>query len=297
MDKLNFANPSYDRNTGKAEWSTIYFGSYPQEEVKDNGLVPTIVQAVYNKDGDALVDGIKYRRIKQDDTFRYFRWDKIKWRVLWNDGDTIFVIADRGLDCKAFDNKNEDVAWEHSYLRRWLADDFYNIAFNRSEQEAIITHEVENITAVSGGYTGKDGSNNTYDKIYVPSIGELRTSAYGFYDEKVYWEHKINKKINRRFKPTSYAQACGVWVCDASKLAWYGTKPDSSLEGNCCWWTRSPCGDTKYGSKIKHNAKVTESGDIDKYYYGHLLHRCLGNAVAVVPVMNLDLNKLTNLEI
>lgn len=42
------------------------------------------------------------------------------------------------------------------------------------------------------------------------------------------------------------------------------------------------------------NTKVTESGAIDKYDYGHILHR-MGNAVAVVPVMHLDLESLTDI--
>lgn len=42
------------------------------------------------------------------------------------------------------------------------------------------------------------------------------------------------------------------------------------------------------------NTKVTESGAIDKYDYAHILHR-MGNAVAVVPVMHLDLESLTDI--
>lgn len=95
-------------------------------------------------------------------------------------------------------------------------------------------------------------------------------------------------------RPTSYAQACGAWVYkhDSNKK-WYIAKPDSSREGCCCWWTRSPCADTRYGTKMK-NTKVTESGAIDKHDYGHILHR-MGNAVAVVPVMHLDLESLTDI--
>lgn len=280
MDKLNFENPSYNRDTGKAVWSRLYFGNYPQTEVKDSGLIPGIVQAGYNEDGDACVDGIKYRRIKQGSTFRYFRWDKIQWRVLWNDGNTLFVISDKGLDCKEYNNTDEVVTWEHSSLREWLANNFYNMAFSSREQEAILTHEVEN---------------NTSDKIYLPSVKELRTSVYGFWDEKVYWEHKIDKKINRRMKPTSYAEACGVWVCGCTKEIWYKIRPDNSYDGNCCWWTRSPCGYTKYSNReIKYNAKVTESGSIYKYEFGYALHGSQ-NAVAVVPVMNLDIEKLTDI--
>lgn len=290
MDKLDFKNPSYNRETGETAWSMLYFGSYPQTEIKDNELASGITEAVYNEDGDALADGIKYRRIKQNGVFRYFRWDKIQWRVLWNDGKTLFVISDKGLDCKAYDNTDNFAIWEQSSLREWLAGSFYNMAFDSREQEAILMHETE----TSYICNGENITDKTNDKIYLLSIKELRTSCYGFWDEKVYWEHTIDKKINRRMRPTSYAQACGVWVYkhDSNKK-WYIAKPDSSREGCCCWWTRSPCADTRYGTKMK-NTKVTESGAIDKYDYGHILHR-VGNAAAVVPVMHLDLERLTDI--
>ena len=55
MDKMDFANPVYDDITGKAVWSMLYFGSYPQTEVKGYKLVPAITQAEYDINGDAYV--------------------------------------------------------------------------------------------------------------------------------------------------------------------------------------------------------------------------------------------------
>lgn len=52
MDKLDFKNPSYNRETGETAWSMLYFGSYPQTEIKDNELASGITEAVYNEDGE-----------------------------------------------------------------------------------------------------------------------------------------------------------------------------------------------------------------------------------------------------
>lgn len=101
-----------DDGTDYTDWSYVYFGSYPQTEVTGDTLTAAIIKAPYDTNGDAWVDGAKYRRISKSDTtyngffgdcdYRYFKWERIKWRVLQNDGSTLFVAADRGLDCKNY---------------------------------------------------------------------------------------------------------------------------------------------------------------------------------------------------
>lgn len=56
-------------------------------------------------------------------------------------------MADKGIDCKAYNNVNESVDWEHCTIRRWLDNDFYNTAFDNAEQKAIVPHEVEMTSA------------------------------------------------------------------------------------------------------------------------------------------------------
>ena len=60
-------NPTYHPVTGKTIWSYVYFGSYPQSEVKDADLTPAITQANYNEHKDAWINGAKYRRICKED--------------------------------------------------------------------------------------------------------------------------------------------------------------------------------------------------------------------------------------
>ena len=96
----------------KTDFSYVYFGNYPQTEVMGSTLTEAITGASYDANGDAWVNGTKYRRISKSDTnydgcfgdsaYRYFRWEQIKWRVLENDGSALFVMADKGLDCKNY---------------------------------------------------------------------------------------------------------------------------------------------------------------------------------------------------
>ncbi|MDE6616613.1 MAG: hypothetical protein K2K35_08590 [Lachnospiraceae bacterium] len=281
MDKLDFANPVYNDTTGKATWSMLYFGTYPQAEVKGNTLVPAITQAEYDENGDAYVSGTKYRRISKDNTennenfgnsiFRYFKWEKIKWRVLWNDGDTLFVMADKGIDCKAYNNINISITWEECTLRHWLANDFCNMAFNTSEQNVIKIHNVNNQAAP--GYM-KGNGRDTEDKIYILSIPEIRNTDYGLWDKRIDWEHKKDKKINRRIKPTDYAYARGVSLGNVM----------GDYKKNCNWWLRSACSYTNYGAEINCEGGVFKVGFHTRIFCN-----------AVVPVMHIGIKELQNL--
>lgn len=145
-----------DDGTDTTDWSYVYFGSYPQTEVKGDALTTAITGASYDENGDTWINGIKYRRIRRNDTnyneyfgmsntaYRYFKWESIKWRVLSNDGSTLFVIADKGLDCKNYNETNTSITWNECTLCAWLNNSFYHTAFNSEEQGGIVTQNVAN---------------------------------------------------------------------------------------------------------------------------------------------------------
>lgn len=175
------ANPIHhctgkDDGTDTTDWSYVYFGSYPQTEVTGSALTPAITGASYDANGDAWVDGIKYRRTSKrdtnnsphfgDDTYRYFRWERIKWRVLQNNGATLFVVADKGLDCKEYNHP----------------------------------------------YEGTPGGNDTMDKMYLLSVSELSNSSYGFC--KSYVTQSASRRL--KLSAYAYARGAGISSSDAS---------------------------------------------------------------------------------
>lgn len=121
--------------TDTTDWSYVYFGSYPQTEVTGDALTSAITGASYDANGDTWVSGTKYRRMKKsdannsgssgnyfswngDDDYHYFKWERIKWRVLSNNGSKLFVAADRGLDCKDYNNEKVIfLTWANCMLR------------------------------------------------------------------------------------------------------------------------------------------------------------------------------------
>ena len=179
---------------------------------------------------DVWVNNIKYRRISIADTdyagyfgnstYRYFKWERIKWKVLKNNGSTLFLVADIALDAKKYNDSLESITWENSAIRSWLNDNFYNTAFSSNEQGGIVT---QNIVNEDNSHYGTEGGNNTDDNVYLLSINEVKNPSYGFCD----WEEVGS--MSRRIKASDYANARGTRV---------DTRYD--YRGNCQWWLRSP---------------------------------------------------------
>ena len=255
-------NPVHHCAEEYVDWSYVYFGSYPQTEVTGSALTEAITGASYDANGDTWVDEVKYRRISASDMnnnsnfgdseYRYFKWERIKWKVLQNDGSTLFVVADKGLDCKGYDNGRGAVTWESCTLRNWLNNDFYNTAFSSSEQEAIVEQTVVN---EDNPKYGIEGGNDTLDNVYLLSIGEVTNQTYGFCkdDDK--------SSVSRRFKASDYAHVMGV----------YGSL--------YMWWLRSPGGSTRDAASVDNNGYVRRNGN-PVGEYGH----------AVAPALNINLS-------
>ncbi len=250
------ANPVHhctkkDDGSDYTEWSYVYFGSYPQTEVTGSELTSVIVGADYDGNGDAWADGTKYRRISKSDTnydayfgdstYRYFKWERIKWRVLQNNGSTLFVVADRGLDCKDYNEEYKSITWENCTLRSWLNGTFYNAAFSSAEQGAVVSQTV--INEDNPDY-GTEGGNDTRDNIYLLSIGEVTDPSYGF------CEDYSTDSVSRRVQASNYAHAMGVY-----------TNPSTDYQGNCWGCLRSPGINTGFYAVVCSNGEVDRSGN------------------------------------
>ncbi len=272
------ANPVHhctnkDDGTDYTDFSYIYFGSYPQSEVTDAATRQAIDSAISQGMGqaagtagsregtDVWVNGTKYRRISKDDTnhngyfdevtnngYRYFKWERIKWRVLQNDGNTLFVAADKAIDCKDYNEEFKGTTWENSTIRNWLNNSFFNTAFSRSEQGAIVMQNVEN---EDNPEYDTEGGNNTSDNVYLLSISEVTNAAYGFCSN-----YNISS-MSRRMKTSDYANARGTW-----------RNSSSDYEGNCWWWLRSPGFNSKYAADAYNKGYVYQYGFFVNSYYG-----------------------------
>ena len=217
-----------DDGTDTTTWSYVYFGSYPQSEVTDTATINAI-EAVIAKNAskneayigeradtgtDVWINGTKYRRISKSDTncdelfdevtnngYRYFKWERIKWRVLDNNGSTLFVVADKGLDCKNYNDEYISITWKKSTIREWLNNSFYNTAFASNEQNAIVAQKVVN---ENNPFYGTDGGYDTTDKVYLLSISEVTNVTYGFCSDC------NTESASRWMQPSIYARTRGT---------------------------------------------------------------------------------------
>lgn len=230
----------------------------------------------WNNNGDITLNGTRYRRIKEADatygiiessirydwpdfdTYHYFRYEPVKWRVLDKDGSTALLLADKALDCQKYYIVDEPVTWATSTIRSWLNGygaasndkgvdysnkNFIDAAFTSAQQGGILTSDLTN---ADGIVNETEGGNDTSDKLFFLSETDVYTDAansYGF----VYSENTNDEA--RRCKSSTYAKAMGAYVSD-----------DPSYAGNCDWWLRTPA---YYMSDV---VGVSEQGYVDQDY-------------------------------
>lgn len=199
-----------------AEWDCIWFGNYWQEDTN----------------GDGKAD-------KND------KKTPIKWRVLSVEGDDVFLLADKNLDCQRYNDTNTDVTWETCTMRSWLNgygaevnkegkvyrdNNFLNDAFSAGEQSAIKTTNVVNN---DNPEYRTEGGNDTSDKVYLLSIDEVTNPKYGFNSSRNYYVE------SRTALNTVFTEWQGAW-----------TSLSEGYEGNGYWWLRSPGSDSSFASSV-----------------------------------------------
>ena len=219
----------------RTTWNCIWFGSYPQSEVtKADGTIYNTLKNKFNWDdnGDGYVGKNKYRRVARKDVeypanwennqdYRYFKYEPVKWRVLNVDGEKALLVADKALDLKLYHNTYKDVTWETCSLRNWLNNEFINSAFLANERSAIPSVTVK---AEGGVRSGVDGGNDTTDKVFILSFSEV-SGKYGFRsvdDLDSYGDHDEAKK------------------CDMTNYAYAFDDLSFEKQENCYWWIRNP---------------------------------------------------------
>ena len=188
----------------------------------------------------------------------WFKYEPIKWRILTTNENSAYIMSDIALDSFSIqpDRKEENRDglyasynnstgvpdgtyannWEYCFLRGWLNETFYNEVFNGLQKEIIITSHLDNTARSSNpndypkyyGYGENAGKNkfadqckDTDDKIFLLSLRDITTTAYGF-----------NKDVKAE-DPARNLQAT-----DFAKL--HGAPMNTNDKKYVTWYTRSP---------------------------------------------------------
>ena len=174
--------------------------------------------------------------------------ETIRWRVLDKQKDKVLLLSNNALDSQKYHTEMTAITWEDCSLRSWLNEEFYETAFDKSERKYIAETHV--INADNPTY-GTEGGNDTYDKVFLLSIGELTT----YFDSE---SARYDKARGARI--TEYAKANGTW----------NEKWDEEYDRYGWWLSRTP------GYRSTHVACVEPNGNIDLFgtVIGHDGYQC-----------------------
>ena len=188
----------------------------------------------------------------------WFKYEPIKWRILTTSGNSAFIMSDIALDSFSIqpDRKSENRDglfaeynnstgvpdgtyannWEYCFLRGWLNETFYNEVFNDLQKKIIQITHLDNSARSSNpneypkyyGYGENAGKNkfadqckDTDDKIFLLSLRDITTTAYGF-----------NKDV------LAEDPARNLQATDFAKL--HGAPMNTNDKKYVTWYTRSP---------------------------------------------------------
>jgi hypothetical protein len=226
----------------------INYGKYPQTVVSDNSLIlalnnltETNSLGYYEYEGSEYAkltatpysSGYKFsdNTIVVSGTTYYFKVEPIKWRIISNNDGTIQLLSEYIIDSQYYHPSTNTRTiggktiysnnYEHSYIREWLNNSFYNKAFGTPDQNAILTTLVDNSASTTSSSSNSYASNNTNDKIYLLS----------YQDNLTYF----NDSASRQAKTTDYARAKGAFIYTST-----------NTYGNGTWWLRSPSSGYSY---------------------------------------------------
>ena len=195
----------------------------------------------------------------------WFKYEPIKWRILTTSGNSAYIMSDIALDSfsiqpnryqgfynekygvfRTDQNGNMDGTyannWEYCFLRGWLNDTFYKEVFNDLQKEIIQTTHLDNTARSSNpneypkyyGYGENAGKNkfadqckDTDDKIFLLSLRDITTTAYGFNKDV------LAKDPARNLQATDFAKLHGAPMNtnDKKYVTWY-TRSPAPANGN-----------------------------------------------------------------
>ena len=145
------------------------------------------------------------------------------------EGNQVLLLSKYVLDAKPYNEEFEKVTWETSDIRKWLNNEFYTTAFNKTEKAKIQASLIKN---EDNSEYGTSGGNDTEDKVFLLSEKEAETL--------------FSNEEERIAKATEYAEKSGVYV-NEEKAAY--------------WWLRSPGDSGDDAAEVIYSGWVYRDGD------------------------------------
>lgn len=178
---------------------------------------------------------ITFGQYEQDNDFDNGK-EPIEWLVLENDGESLLLISKNAVEIKPFqeklDNKVGELkeTWETCSLRKWLNEDFLEIAFNDQERPLIALSDV---LAEPNPDGRDDPGNDTQDRMFLLSLSEA---------EKYFASDK-----ERICYGSPYLEAYGNYAVRA--------------RNTCEWWLRTQGKYNSWAAAVLAGGTVSPTGE------------------------------------
>ena len=187
----------------KQNYDILYFGkvkrnlsnSTTENELKNlAGKVPTERNPGNWKkdDNDKWYIKITYNDIEFTGLYSYggkISWtyeEIIEWKIVKKEDGKAFVVSRTSVEKLPFD-ENGNNNYARSTIRAWLNNEFYNNSFRSEElRKRILNTEVDNSLASTMDETNENVCENTYDKVFLLSLKEVKDNELSFYRYNYY---------------------------------------------------------------------------------------------------------------
>ena len=149
-------------------------------------------------------------RVGEAITLGTYKGERMAWRIAEIVGDKAFVIADKAIASKPYNDEQQATTWEECTLRAWLNGEFLAEAFSEAELSRILPTDIVNRD--SRAFDVRGGA-DTRDAIFI--LDPLEAERYFESDKK------------RACAPSAAAIDEGVDVSDANTCSWWLRMPGS----------------------------------------------------------------------
>lgn len=139
----------------------------------------------------------------------------ITWYVKEVGKDRALLLNRYGLEVKPYHTAAENVTWETCSLRMWLNGEFLNTAFNDEERKVILTQEINNSKDQLPPWSSAEGTNNTFDRVFLLSYAEL----------EIYFD----KYRQRKCRATRYAEGQRAFIGPGTGRSWWWLRTARSV--------------------------------------------------------------------
>lgn len=177
--------------------------------------------------GKKIGDEIEFGKFYKDNASKM---EPLKWVVLDVTPNSYLVITKECIMGKNFNEEQNNTDWEQCSLRKWLNNDFYNLAFSSEEQKYIINTEITNEDGFFSIGMKPNKLSNTNDRIFILSVNEARIL--------------FKNDESRQAKVTKYAAETGADF--------------DYIEGRGRWWLRTTNKNLNFAYAILFLGRVSE---------------------------------------